>query len=299
MLRRLVALSVFLFLCAPALADGVRVVDPRPFGYFLGDTLTRTIEIDRRDGETIVAASLPPTGPAAYWLEIRQVDSSSSATRHVITITYQIFYAAIDPRKLDIPGHTIALQVGDAQRTVGIPPMGITVAPLREIFPDKERAREANLLRPDALPRVTPVNGVRAAAIGSAALALAGLLLLAHHNAWGPFRRAASRPFTRALQEIDRLHHQASEPQAYAPALTVLHRAFDERAGRRVFADDVERFLQDFCEHREARDAIVDFFQSSREVFFAGDVESGVAVLPPDRLRTLAGDLARQERAVR
>lgn len=299
MLRRLLILVVAIIRAGPALSDDVRVIDPRPFGYFLGDTLSRTFEIERKDGETIVPATLPATGPAAYWLEVREVESESRGAVHRISIEYQIFYAAIDPRKLDIPGHTIALQVGDAQRTVNIPAIGITVSPLREIFPDQERAKEANLLRPDVLPRLAPLNTVRAAAIGSLIVALAGLMLLAHHRAWGPFRQAAARPFTRAQHEISRLFKEPSEPDAYRGALTALHRAFDERAGRRVFADDVEHFLVDCAEHGGLQDAIQAFFEASRGVFFAGDLKSGTTVLPPSELQELARELAIRERAVR
>jgi len=299
MLQRVFAVVFIVLWSGPALADDVRIIDPRPFGYFLGDTLTRKIEISRRDGETIVAATLPPTGPAAYWLEIRKLDSDSRGALHRISIEYQIFYAAIDPRKLDLPGHTIALQVGEAQRTVSIPAMGITVSPLREIFPDQERAKKANLLRPDVLPRLAPLTAVRSAVIGSAVLALAGVLLLAHHRAWGPFRHAAARPFTRAEQEIARLFKQYADHEAYPGALTALHRAFDERAGRRVFADDVQRFFGAHGEHGNLQEPIQDFFDASREVFFAGDPKSGAVILPPSRLMELAGELARRERAVR
>jgi mxaA protein len=299
MFRRILATAVVIIWTGSAIADDVRIIEPRPFGYFLGDTLTRTFEIDRKDGETIVAATLPPTGQAAYWLEIRKVDSASSGALHRISIDYQIFYAAIDPRKLEIPGYTIALQAGDVQRTVPIPPMAVTVSPLREIFPDQERAKEANLLRPDVVPRLAPLNPVRSAAIGSAALALAGLLLLARHRAWGPFRQVAARPFTRAQYEIARLFKHHPEHEAYSRALTVLHRAFDERAGRRVLADDVPQYLADHREYSNLQETIEDFFEASRAVFFAGDDMGAAAALPPSKLTELAGELARRERAVR
>jgi mxaA protein len=299
MLRVLLVFVFALLHLVVGRADDVRVVEPRTFGHFLGDRLTRTIEIDRREGEAIVAATLPPTGPAAYWLEIANVESSSRGAKHIIKIDYQIFYAPIDPRKLDIPGHQVSLEAGGIQRTVQIPPVAITVSPLREIFPDKEREREANLLRPDADASLAPLNPIRYAAAGSGLLALTGLLLLARHNAWPPFRRVATRPFTRAAHEIDHLYKLEEEREAYAAALTILHRAFDERAGRRVFANDVEAFLAAHAEHQPAEARIQDFFDASREVFFAGDVLGGAAILPAEALQVLSRELARQERAVR
>jgi mxaA protein len=182
---------------------------------------------------------------------------------------------------------------------VNIPSMGITVSPLREIFPDQERAKEANLLRPDVAPRLAPMNAVRGVAAGSAVLALAGLLLLAHHRAWGSFRNAAARPFTRAEYDIVQLFKQYPEQEAYTRALTALHRAFDAWAGRRLFADDVPRYLADHGDFANLQETIEDFFEASREVFFAGDSTRGAAVLSPSRLTELAGELARRERAVR
>lgn len=298
-MRCLFVFGFVFFHAAVVIADDVRVMEPRTFGHFLGDRVTRTIEIDRREGETIVAATLPPTGPATYWLEIADVESSSRGAKHTIKIDYQIFYAPIDPRKLNIPGHSVSLEGRGTQRTVQIPPLAITVSPLREIFPDKEREREANLLRPDADARLAPLNPMRYAAAGSAILALTGLLLLAHHNAWPPFRRAAARPFTRAAHDIGRVYKLQDEREAFASALTLLHRAFDERAGVRVFADDVEVFLSDNPEHQPSRASIEDFFEASREVFFGGDVLGGADILPSAALQALSHDLARQERAVR
>ncbi len=144
-MRWLLVLALSLLSASQGFAEDVRVVEPRTFGHFLGDRITRTIEIDRREGETVVAATLPPTGPAAYWLEIAKVESSSRGSKHTISIDYQIFYAPIDPRKLDIPVHSISLQSGETQRTVKIPALAITVSPLREIFPDKERERESTI----------------------------------------------------------------------------------------------------------------------------------------------------------
>jgi len=79
----------------------------------------------------------------------------------------------------------------------------------------------------------------------------------------------------------------------------VLHRAFDESAGRRVFADDLTSYIDGHFEHRASTEAIERFFEASRRVFFAADVDGGLDVLPRDGLQALAESLAREERAGR
>lgn len=283
--------------------DGLRLLDPRPFGYFLGDTLTRKFEINGPDGETLLGGSLPVAGPVNYWLEIRSVESASKSTRngtrHTITIAYQLFYAAIDPRTLDIPGLAVRLDTGGNQRSVAVPPLPVIISPLREIFPGKERDRATNLLRPDAAAPFAPTAAIRQAALAFLALLIAGLVLLAHHWAWGPFRKRAARPFTRAAADVGSMLKASASRDAYAKALTALHRAFDTYAGHRLFADDLPGFLDKYEEFDSLAESIEDFFEASRRVFFAGDVDSGLKSFPSDRLQTLAANLARQERGAR
>lgn len=299
-----VALIAFVVgLTATASAQDVRVADPRPFGYFLGDILKRSIEIDGPPGDVLIASSLPVPGPATYWLDVRDVSSRSESAgggmRHTVLIEYQLFYAAIDPRALTIPGRTIALEAGGVRRTVDIPPLTLTVSPLREIFPDQTTSRQATLLRPDALPQLAALGPWQTAAAWSAAVAGFGLVLLAHHRGWPPFSRRTARPFTRASAEIRTLLARRAGPDDYSAALTVLHRAFDIRAGRRLLADDLPAFLRACREHAPSSEDIGRFFETSRRVFFASDLDDGRRRLPDSHLVRLAHDLAAQERTVR
>lgn len=302
MLRSCVtALAVLISLAAGALAADVRVLEPRAFGYFLGDTLTRTAEIQGGSEEVLAAGSLPVPGALNHWLELRRIETASERNAagmlHIVTLEYQLFYAALDTRPLTIPAVQLVLQKGEASRTVTIPALDITVSPLREIFPGKESSSEATVLRPDASTGSIPVAALKTGMLISAVCGLAALALLAHHLAWWPFGQRPARAFSVAAREIASLPRDPSNRDAYDRALTLMHRAIDQTAGRRILPDDLGQFIAQHPQHRASEDELGTFFEASRAVFFGGDIEDGLSRCPPEKVRALADDLAAQERA--
>lgn len=287
---------------AAAGVRAVHTVEPRPFGYFLGDILERTVEIETDADDEIVPASLPRTGPSNYWLELSAIAHTSArqgdGRLHVLKLTYQAFYAPIDPRKQTIPAAEIAIRGPGGSEAVTIPPFTFVMSPLREIFPEKSGETAEPVLRPDFAPELRRSGGLRTATLAAAAASLLFLVLLARDLAWWPFHRRPTRPFSHAAREIGRTLAKDGA-NGYRAALLALHRAFDTAAGRRVLASDLDDFLSTHPEHGEARTAAERFFSASRAAFFANagpDAETG---LPPAALKELAMTLARQERAAR
>src|SRR5690606_32528298 len=158
MLRAAIALVMLAALAQDAAAEvrAVHTIEPRPFGYFLGDTLTRIVEIETGAEDEIVQASLPRTGPSNYWLELRAIEQSTAphgdGSRHTLRLTYQAFYAAIDPRKQTIPATDITVRGPNGNETATIPPFTFIMSPIREIFPEKSGETADTFLRPDAVP---------------------------------------------------------------------------------------------------------------------------------------------------
>lgn len=304
MVRAGFVLLMLLTLTVRAAAEvrSVHVIEPRSFGYFLGDTLTRTVEIDTGPDDKIVPASLPRTGPSNYWLEVRSVETSSArrgdGLRHTLEITYQSFYAAVDPRKVVIPETEISLRGPGGNETVTIPSFTTIMSPIREIFPEKSGETSETFLRPDAPPALRHSGGLRTTALATLALSLLFLLLLARDLAWWPFHHRAARPFSRAVRDISRALAKGGA-ESYRLALLALHRAFDAAAGHRLMAADLDTFLAAHPEHGESRPLLERFFSASRSVFFGDAPSEGKSHLPPADLQALATALARQERAAR
>lgn len=298
------ALLMLIGLVTSAAADvrAVHTLEPRAFGYFLGDIIERTIEIETGPDDEIVTASLPRTGPSNYWLELRSVAQSSErrgdGRLHKIKLTYQAFYAPIDPRKQTIPAAQIAVKGPNGSETTTIPPFTFLMSPLREIFPEKSGETAETFLRPDMAVPIRHSGGLRTAAFIAAGLSALLLILLARDLAWWPFHKRPARPFSRATREIGHALAKGGT-EGYRAALLALHRAFDTAAGQRLLAADVDSFLTSHPEYGDTRTAVERFFSASRAAFFGDAQREAETGLPPTELKELAATLARQERAAR
>ncbi|MGE0022613.1 MAG: nonribosomal peptide synthetase MxaA [Hyphomicrobium sp.] len=304
MLRAVIVPLLLTALAGRAAAEvrAVRTVEPRAFGYFLGDTLSRTVEIETGREDEIVAASLPRTGPSNYWLELRAIEqtavSHGDGRLHRLKLVYQTFYAPIDPRKQTIPATEITIRGPNGTEAASVPPFTFLMSPLREIFPEKSGETSETFLHPDVKPELRRSGTLRSAALVAALLSALFLALLARDLAWWPFHKRPARPFSRAVRDIGRAL-AAGGAEGYRSALLALHRAFDTAAGRRLLAADLDRFLADHPEHGSIRSQMEHFFLASRAAFFGDARREAEIQLPPAELKELAAVLARQERAAR
>ena len=309
MMRKLLAVAIILQ-CSVAYADDIEVSvhDPRPFGYFLGDVLVRTFKIVTHGDITFRASALPQPGPKQYWLDLvdvkHEAKKSASETAHSVALTYQIFYSALEPKRVVIPKTTLVFEAGDKASSSGadaqsltrtIPELEVIVSPLREIIPEKAADPNVSPLRADTTAAMSGTGTIRTGLLGSFALLLASLVALAHHYAFWPFGQRTQRPFTRADREL-RGQSLGHTTDSYENDLRILHRAFDETFGRRVFTQDVPDFLQAHAEFQALEPRVREFFDASRLVFFSAQAERARATFPAGDVGALARDLARQER---
>lgn len=311
--------------CAAAV-EAVNVYEPRAFGYFIGDTFERRIEVITTGDTELLTAGLPRPGPLTYWLELTGVDDkvreSQGRKIHDITLKYQTFYAAIEPVKVKIPayplkfrnpGTSAAAQAPDAQTANGenpeppshdvasIPAFQVVMSPLREYavsdFMSGKSIELADIMAPDAKARfISTSRQTTLLGLGLAASALSIVLLLWHY-AKGPFARRQGRPFTIADRRIRELQSAETGDTLYGNSLIALHRAFDESYGRRLFAEDLSAFLSQRQRFSVLQEKLQGFFESSRLFFFAGNKKIAETSFPIEDVRKLAADLARKEKA--
>lgn len=291
---------------AVAADDGPRVqsiatVEPRAFGYFLGDVIRREVEIDLKQGARLDAGTLPRPGPVNYWLELRSIDldesSIAAGTRVRITLAYQAFYSALDPRSLEIPGFVVSVADESGSEQARIPPFSFLMSPLREIFPGKESDANSVALRPDARPQRMSTASARTAMVIAAPIGLAALVLLAMHYAWWPFHRRPGRPFTEAARFLRSNAAELTGEGGYRAALLKLHRAFDGAAGHRVLPDDLPAFLTTHPQFAPASKDIRRLFACSRWAFYGNDVDKARSEMPLAELTALGARLGAIERS--
>lgn len=301
--------AILLPAAAAAQVLSVEVRTPRPFGYFLGDLVQAQVDLVVDAGFVVQPASLPQPGPLAYWLDLRRVAVTEPAPvegnrRIRLDLTYQIFYAALDARPLEIPGFSVTLASGSgggATARADVPAWSFTISPLREVQPARQDD-PADYMRPDGTVGPLDAQPALLASGGFAAAALAALAVLARDRAWPPFRPRRVRSFAAARHRLRRLKGAAgSGPEAeaaYRAGLLALHRGIDAADGRRVLADDLPGFLgrhPDLAGEARRLDA---FFAASRLAFFGSDCAGARSALPFAALEETVRRLAAAERRV-
>lgn len=282
-------------------APSLSVIEPRSFGYFLGDTLRREVELRLEPGQELDLASLPRPGPLNYWLELSSADMSKQSagddTLYRLSLTYQTFYVPLDPRQLTIPGFTLKVKGAPGTGEVRVRDFGFITSPIRQLFAATSQSGGSAVgLQPDAPPMRLPTGRERTALLAASALALGSLVALAWHNAWWPFHRRAARPFTDASRYLRANAGRLGDARGYRAALLKLHRAFDLAAGRRVLADDVAGFIAQHPEFVPYASDVERLFSSSRQAFFANDVDQARATMPLETLAELSARLGAAER---
>lgn len=323
-----ICIAMIAYVTSLGAADiSVRVTDPRGFGYFLGDVVSRKVEVVSPAGTSLRAAALPRPGPVTYWLDLVKIDhqtgAAGGAVTNTITLTYQIFYSALEPKRMELPKLTLyfqddtgktgaenvsgrASEAGSGSSDGGklalsrtVPPFEFIVSPLREIMPEKSDDPDQSPLRPDAEAMPQGTGAIRTGLLASLSLLALSLAGLAYHYAVWPFNMRRKRPFTQAQRALSALTNVGSagrDGQASQDALRVLHRALDETYGRRVFARDLDDFIEQHHEFHRLEPQLRSFFSTSGRAFFASEERDGDRILSGDDLAALAAELAREER---
>ena len=268
--------------CACATAVAVETVEPRSFGYTVGDVLERRIEVDpQRDG-TVDASSLPHPGRHGRWFALRAVLSDPAG----VVLRYQIVNSPDQPQLENLPSMSFRLHGADGRvRDADIGPFTVGMAPVALFGPYD--SIQAGLMRPDRdpAPIATDARRRRLMVYGVALLALIALQFAPRLARPWLARRAA--PFTRTWRALRRAARRGDDVDARRRALKRLHQALDESAGATVALDNLDRLLLAQPHLGAARASIASMLEASRAAFFGQDEPP-----PMGQLLALARQLA-------
>lgn len=245
----------------------LHVENPRSFGHFLGDVVARRVEFSLLRPDALAQDKLPAASRVSGYLELTQVvvhsTESAQSTHYAVDFIYQIINSPVQPQVIFIPAMTLRVGGGGRWADAQVDEWPLSVAPvsaggIRDGMPS---------MRPARPPQLIATEAARRRLLASAALALVLLGYLAWQR-WGSRRRVSQRPFAAAHREVRTLAKQPFTIERQHAALRALHRAFDNAMGVRVFAEQLDDFI-DRCPHfAEVRIAAVGFFDASRSVFF-------------------------------
>ncbi|ABL71082.1 MULTISPECIES: hypothetical protein [Paracoccus] len=256
----------------PALAQ--QVENPRPYGWWLGDELVQRIRIKGQ----VDPSSLPRPRAVDYWLDLRDVARRDLPGGTELTLRWQNFYSALEPRERQVPASAIRLVDGTA---LELPGFRYVTSPIRPILAPST----SDQLQPDPPFHLIDPMPAGLRLLVSAVALVAGALALAWQQGWFPFHRRPARPFTRTARAVARL----PEPQARR----ALHRAFDQSFGRVLIGAELDRFLANAPQFAPLAERLRGFFAASDAAFF------GLGSGPAQDIPQLARDLAAIERGRR
>lgn len=252
---------------AQAAAPSVEQIEPRAYGWFVGDQFDRRIVVVAPAGFAIDPESLPRPVRQGQFIELRRIEVTQSPAgagdvRHVLDLRYQVFLAPTAVRTLEIPPFTLKLRQGAAEQTLRVEAWPITVAPL---VPEAVSPRRGlGDLQPDA---ALPEPDMRAAQRRLVLIGVAALLPLGYLAwAWwlGPWWALRHRPFHGAWRQLRSLP-AGQDGEAWR----VMHRALDASAGHALFEHDLDAWLAARPDAQPLREELQRFFRRSREIFFA------------------------------
>lgn len=251
---------------------GNEVVDPRTFGYVVGDKIRREVHLSVHADYRLDEGSLPKPGRLDRWLEVAEpeirVEPLENGRRYHLTLTYQIFSAPLALETVAIPQQNLRILADGQALTTLIPTLRVTVAPLTA-------ARGTETLRGSALqqdraPAPIPIQERQQRLAGL----VAGLLTLLLYAAWRrgllAFITGRRLPFAGAVHDLQRLQRSPKAPAQLAAALKTVHGAINKTAGRAVFAHNLDDFLAAHPEFAGVRAELEQVFAASEAVFFAG-----------------------------
>lgn len=267
---------------AAGAAPAQGVERPRDFGYFTGDLVVQRDSVRVPRGFTLDPASVAQ-GPLPEWLELRDaawdVRETGDGRLYRFRYVYQVFRVPAELERLQVPDRTLVFGSGsdgppEARLLRGFE---LSLSPLTD---------STDAAAPD-WPVPTP-SGSRIR------LRAASLVLLA--GAWGAWGAwAAVERRRRGRRIFGQANRRVRGAQDCGEAMRVLHRALEARAGRALFAHDLDLFVERWPPAADARQELGRFFVMSDAIFYGEDsIEPGGDCL--GRVRALAQRLADLER---
>lgn len=236
----------------------------RDAGYFIGDVIDEVVDIAAAPGATLVEETLPRSGDG-QWIELREVDVQENAPEHgrfKLHLRWQLFKALRETRTIPLPAFTVNLRHGQTVLPVKIHERQVMVSPLLPVILDTSQTS----LHPDSLPPLRDTLPPMRHTLFALVLTLSAALWLLWRYDKPPFRWAAAGPFTSAYRRLRGRHGRKLD---LAQRFAVAHHAFNQAAGRTVFASDVPLLLELRPELARLRPEIEAFYARSARVFFA------------------------------
>jgi len=264
-MRYLIALAL-LFVSSLALAESnekpplyqVRAWNPvKHYGYVVGDTFNRTIEITVQKPYDLSIGSVPVAGSQQQGVELRKVDIKKVATednvRHTLKLRYQIWTRADTAKGIDLPLAGLLVTGNNRRYLVKVPAFEFEISPLTaRTGNDVEKVTDA-LRKPIKVETIYWQIGL-GLSLGALLLGFIGLTYLHADRAWFP---GMGGPFAVSYRKLEQL---PDSPSGMREGVMALHTAFRKTFGESVMPHNVESLLAGHPSFSAIRSEASNFF---------------------------------------
>jgi mxaA protein len=254
----------------------VSVIEQNPTrdaGYVVGDKLERTITLTVKKPFQLVKESIPIVGYEHRYrgqisgIELTDIDmvedESSTNTKYVIHLTYQVFTVSKLAKPAILRGEIVKIRNTTNKDfwQYRIPHFNFRISPL-SVFGSVNLKQELSpFIEPLKLSEQQPRQYLYVAA-GVLGASLLGLLYILGTNTWLPRMGGAFAKTYRAIRKTD------NSTDGLKQALTSMHQAINKTAGHSVFAQTVDTFVSEKPAFQSVKSEIDTFFSLSKNVFF-------------------------------
>jgi mxaA protein len=255
---------VLLFVPWACHAAPVDISIDRAYGYVIGDVIEQVAVVDVPRGSVIDVGTLPKLGRQGGWVElVFPVAVKRLDEEHLrLTLRYQLMNAPREVTVVFLPGIKFKLLGENGQFFErSLPAQAISASPITRDEAFTRAGMEA--MRPEREVLPMPVETFSTSMwrwLGAAAIAFLG----AGAVLWWRRSRQAEGPFARAARSLRMMRESGDAEES----IRRMHAAFNETAGRSVFAESLETFFADKPEYQSMRVEITQFYARSRRVFF-------------------------------
>lgn len=261
------------------------IKDPRAFAYHIGDTLQRSIRLQLRKPYQLETELLPKRKRMGRWVLVisssyRTVEHEAF-TQYDIDLQYQIVNMIPELKEVILPRHYLVYKNSDEENSANpegklsrleIPPYKIGVSSVI--------SQEGEPIQVDKKPGL--LNQTFNSILLYASLLIVTLICLAL-LLWGLPFNSRIQPFAEALQSLKAIKNQLLDEQGYENALKIIHKAFNVTAGKTLFIENIDNFLELYPRYSPLHSDIVHFFDQSNQYFYKGQDATQISSkrLPP------------------
>lgn len=257
----------------------LRIQNPKKqAAYVVGDTFTRTFELDLKAPYKLAQSSIPAKASTAKGIELSSVKinekQSSKVNHYQVELQYQIFTSGATVKKLEIAKYPLKISGAGKSYIITVPAWKFRVSPLAT-HNETYLEEDMSAYRGPMLVNAGIAKLLLGTFLGITLIAALGLIYINEDRAWFP---GMGGPFAMSYRKIMSLEsngaadsNNASGPQnmrLIQQATTNIHHAFNQTYGENLFAADIDHFLEKHPSFASIKHEIIHFFKISNLILF-------------------------------